>query len=180
MVCQESRSQGGSRTDRGEWIRLSGEWTLQGSRRNGRREVRSSRAAQRTALLDALIRRPRQLERDVDTPALAILREAAVRLKRDARARCLRYDRHEFLSFLKVDSLLQIHLLHRDLVAVAIELALIATRVDRASVGVTHQPPLAAGHLCDPLRSAELIDEKVQRVLGHLQLVELCTGTMHM
>eukprot|EP00962_Isochrysis_galbana_P022947 scaffold6880_cov110-Isochrysis_galbana.AAC.11 len=57
--------------------------------------------------------------------------------------------------------------------SVGVELSVVALSVDRLAVHVAHEAALAARELRHVIGPAKLVDDLVQRVVGHLQLVEL-------
>jgi len=126
-----------------------------------RRLVRPVRTAQ---LLDRLVRRPGQLERDVD--AAALVADAAVGLERDARRGGLGDDGDELASGLEL-SLFE-HVLHVQRLAVPRAPLLVDDAVRRF---VAHHAALAARKLGDFGRTAEVGYESVQRIPGQAQRV---------
>mmetsp|Transcript_19385 Transcript_19385/g.57886 ORF Transcript_19385/g.57886 Transcript_19385/m.57886 type:complete len:1076 (-) Transcript_19385:309-3536(-) len=124
------------------------------------------------ALLDALVGGPRQLERDVQP--LARVRHAPVRLQRDARRGRLRDDGDELAAVHEGLLLREVDALHRHHPPrVGVHLVRVPLLVDGAPLLVAHEPPLATRELGDRLGAAELLDELVERVVGHLERVQL-------
>mmetsp|Transcript_10393 Transcript_10393/g.34400 ORF Transcript_10393/g.34400 Transcript_10393/m.34400 type:complete len:363 (+) Transcript_10393:2527-3615(+) len=106
--------------------------------------------------------------------ALASVGDAAIRLQRDARRGGFGDDGDQLLSLHKGGLLLEIDFLHAHLPAsVGVELSVVALSVDRLAVHVAHEAALAARELRHVIGPAKLVDDLVQRVVGHLQLVEL-------
>mmetsp|Transcript_42007 Transcript_42007/g.139291 ORF Transcript_42007/g.139291 Transcript_42007/m.139291 type:complete len:490 (-) Transcript_42007:694-2163(-) len=129
-------------------------------------------AMRAAALLDALVGGPRQLERDVQP--LARVRHAPVRLQRDARRGRLRDDGDELAAVHEGLLLREVDALHRHHPPrVGVHLVRVPLLVDGAPLLVAHEPPLATRELGDRLGAAELLDELVERVVGHLERVQL-------
>ena len=100
-------------------------------------------------------------------------RTAAVGLQGDTTGGCLRDDGDALDPCLELRALVHVDLLHVHLAFVTAVRAVVALCVHGLAARVAHEAALPAGHLGHLIRSAELVDERVERVVGHPQLPQL-------